>query len=83
MRRMTRSRGIAIMRGPTPTLNEGECAVDAFERITKEGVDRLAVPDAADRLVGIISKTDLVRAVQVKMIGMTYPNRQGISRVGT
>ncbi len=44
---------------------------------------RLAVLDAADRLVGIISKTDLVRAVQVKMIGMTYPNRRGISQVGT
>jgi CBS domain-containing protein len=42
-------------------IGPDELAITALERITDEGVDHLPVLDAEGRLVGIITRTDLLR----------------------
>jgi Zn-dependent protease/predicted transcriptional regulator len=44
-------------------------AVDAFDRIQRSEGRRLLVRDAAGRMVGVISTTDLLRAVQIRLAG--------------
>lgn len=44
-------------------------AVEAFTRINESEGRRLIVRDAQDRMVGVISTTDLLRAVQIRMAG--------------
>ncbi len=44
-------------------------AVEAFTRINESEGRRLIVRDAHDRMVGVISTTDLLRAVQIRMAG--------------
>jgi Zn-dependent protease len=44
-------------------------AVEAFTRIEESEGRRLIVRDAQDRMVGVISTTDLLRAVQIRMAG--------------
>lgn len=44
-------------------------AVEAFTRIEESEGRRLIVRDAQDRMVGLITTTDLLRAVQIRMAG--------------
>jgi Zn-dependent protease len=44
-------------------------AVDAFARIQRSEGRRLLVRDAEGRMVGVISTTDLLRAVQIRLAG--------------
>ncbi len=46
-------------------------ALEAFERISRNNFDRLVVVDLGGKLAGIVSKTDLVRVVQVRMVGLS------------
>jgi H+/Cl- antiporter ClcA len=43
------------------TIGPGELAIAALERIVEEGVEHLPVVDADRRLVGIVTRTDLLR----------------------
>lgn len=56
-------------------------AVEAFTRINESEGRRLIVRDAQDRMVGVISTTDLLRAVQIRMAGQDVgggpPSAQG------
>ncbi len=46
-----------------------EPAFEAFRKIGENRTGRLVVLDSEDRLEGILSKTDLVRAVRVRSAG--------------
>ena len=59
----------AIMSRAIGTINENASALDAFQRISQSESGRLVVLDSSGRLRGIISKTDLVRAVQLANLG--------------
>jgi Zn-dependent protease len=50
------------------TIRPDESAYNAFVRITQNGTGRLLV-ERDGRLVGILSKTDLIHAVQVRLVG--------------
>lgn len=49
-------------------VSENESAVTAFRKISEEDLGRLIVVDAGGRMVGLLSKTDLVKAIQVRMV---------------
>ena len=58
-----------IMATEVKTIAPSESAVNAFKRISENDVGRLVVVDDSGRMLGILSKTDLVRAIQIRMIG--------------
>lgn len=58
-----------IMSREPNTIEEHRSAVDAFQRISQNDIGRLIVVDRNGRMVGILSKTDLVRAIQIRMSG--------------
>ncbi len=49
-------------------IREHQSAFDAFQRISRAESGRLVVTDSDGKLSGIISKTDLLRVVQVRMM---------------
>lgn len=51
------------------TIREAEPALEALKRVAASEVGRLAVLDEQGRLVGILSKTDLIRAMQALETG--------------
>ena len=57
-----------IMSRRLERIGEEESALDAFQRISRSESGRLLVTDEAGELRGIISKTDLVRAIQVRTV---------------
>jgi Zn-dependent protease/CBS domain-containing protein len=58
-----------VMSRDVSRIRQGESAVDAFKRIQENDSRRLVVTDGQDRMIGILSPTDLVRAVQVRLVG--------------
>jgi predicted transcriptional regulator len=59
----------AIMSRAIVMINENASALEAFQLINQSESGRLVVMDSAGRLRGIVSKTDLVRAVQLANLG--------------
>lgn len=53
-------------------------ALEAFQRISRNNFDRLVVVDSAGNTVGIVSKTDLVRVVQVRIVGDSLEAREAM-----
>jgi Zn-dependent protease/CBS domain-containing protein len=53
-----------VMDTEVPTIGPGADAMEAFERMQEHGVGRLPVVDDGD-IVGIISRTDLMRAFDI------------------
>ena len=66
-----------VMSAEFGAIRPGESALEAFERITREDLGRLLVIDDERRLRGIISKTDLVRAVQVRLVEFSLRDGAG------
>lgn len=60
-----------IMSKEIGRIRQDESALEAFQKISANAAERLVVVDAEDRLLGIISKSDLIRAIQVRMVGMS------------
>jgi len=58
----------AIMSREIGMIDENSSALEAFRRISQSEAGRLIVMDSAGGLRGIISKTDLVRAVQLRTL---------------
>ncbi|MFB6614293.1 CBS domain-containing protein [Streptomyces sp. NPDC085524] len=50
-----------IMSAPAVTVLAGETAADAARLLTRRGIERLPVVDEEDRLVGIVTRRDLLR----------------------
>ena len=67
-----------VMATEVPTIGPGADAMEAFERMQEHGVGRLPVVDDGD-VVGIISRTDLMRAFDI--VQKSGPP-QGIRRTG-
>jgi Zn-dependent protease len=51
------------------TIEPDDSAFDAFMKISQHPTGRLVVSGPDDKLEGIISKTDLVQAIQLRMVG--------------
>jgi Zn-dependent protease len=60
-----------IMREKFVMVQESASALEAFHRMSRDNFNRLIVVDTAQNIVGILSKTDLIRAIQVKMVGQS------------
>ena len=60
-----------IMREKFLTVDENANAFEAFQRMSRDNFNRLIVVDAAQNMVGILSKTDFMRAIQVKIVGQS------------
>ena len=58
-----------IMRTDFGRIDAAEPAFEAFRKIGENRTGRLVILDSQDRLEGILSKTDLVRAVRVRSAG--------------
>lgn len=59
-----------IMSRPVSTIHEDASALDAFQLMGKNNFGRVVVTDDAGGMVGIITKTDLMRAIQIRMAEM-------------
>ena len=60
-----------IMSEKLMTIEQDASALEAFHRMGRDNFKRLLVVDAAKNMVGILSKTDLIRAIQVKIVGQS------------
>ena len=63
-----------IMSKEVNTITEDKDALEAFKRINQNDLGRLVVVDEAGRMTGLLSKTDLVRTLQVQSVGNEIPN---------
>jgi Zn-dependent protease/predicted transcriptional regulator len=63
-----------IMSTQLQTITERAGALDALTRMAKNGVDRLIVVDPSGQVIGIITKSDLMRAIQVRMVELQTAN---------
>jgi CBS domain-containing protein len=54
-----------VMTSDVETVHPDDGAMEAFERLQTTGVGRLPVVDDTGELVGLISRTDLLRAVTI------------------
>ncbi|MGH9339307.1 MAG: site-2 protease family protein [Acidobacteriota bacterium] len=68
-----------IMSSDLNTIGERNTALEAFHRINQNSFGRLIVVDSSGRLIGIISKTDLIRAIQVQTVGFSLDQPVKIS----
>ncbi len=73
-----------IMSEKFMTIDQDASALEAFHRMGRDNFKRLIVVDAAKNMVGILSKTDLIRAIQVKIVGQSLerPSLLGSSAQG-
>jgi CBS-domain-containing membrane protein len=58
-----------IMAREVSTITPEASAIEAFRRISAHDLGRLVVVDARGEMVGILSKTDLLRTLQVRLVG--------------
>jgi Zn-dependent protease/predicted transcriptional regulator len=70
-----------VMSTQTFTIPEKAGALESFMQMSRKQADRLIVLDDAGQISGIISKADLLRAIQVRMVnqepGQTQATRYG------
>lgn len=59
-----------IMSRDIHTISATKSALDAFGQMSRNNYRRLIVADPNGDMVGILSKTDLVRTIQVRMVGI-------------
>ncbi|MBA2661544.1 MAG: site-2 protease family protein [Bradymonadaceae bacterium] len=67
----------AVMTRDFATIARTAKVFDAFELMTRNNFGRLIVVDEQTRVVGILTKTDLMRAVQVGIVGQRL-NEQAV-----
>lgn len=59
-----------VMSRQVVTILESRSALEAFQLMSRNNFGRVVVVGAGGQMVGIISKTDLIRAVQVRIVGL-------------
>jgi CBS domain-containing protein len=59
-----------VMSPQVPTISENRSALEAFQLMSRSNFGRLVVVGGNEQIVGIVSKTDLIRAVQVRVVGL-------------
>ncbi|MER3489734.1 MAG: site-2 protease family protein, partial [Meiothermus sp.] len=59
---------------PPLQVNENTEALTALQRMAEQGFSRLLVTDDQGHLIGILSKTDLLRALQLRAAQMSLAN---------
>ena len=69
-----------IMSPEVPTIAQSAPAMDAFTRMDQNHSGRLVVADSSGRIEGIITRHDLIRAIQVRVTAM-YPSGNGTAKV--
>jgi Zn-dependent protease/predicted transcriptional regulator len=57
-----------IMQRPVPTVLWHTEALEAFKKMAERNFGRLIVVDEEGRLMGVLSKTDMIRAIQVQLL---------------
>lgn len=55
-----------VMSQEVPTIADTAEAMEAFKRISEGDIGRLVVTDPSGKMIGILSKTDLIRAIQLR-----------------
>jgi Zn-dependent protease len=58
-----------VMSRQIHTIPQRESAAEAFERMSKNDFARLIVTDDQGQMAGILTKTDLMRALQLRLLG--------------
>lgn len=66
LRRTVGAQARALMTSPAETISPEAEVSEAAERMAAQGVNRLPVVDGEGRLVGIVSRSDLVKALVPK-----------------
>ena len=61
-----------VMRQPVCSIGQDAPALDALQRMSRNQCGRLAVVDAAARIVGMITRTDLMRAIEMRTLGLNW-----------
>lgn len=61
-----------VMRPQVYVIRPEAPALEALQRMSRSGYGRLLVVDASGAMVGVITKTDLVRAIEVKTMGLGW-----------
>jgi Zn-dependent protease/predicted transcriptional regulator len=61
-----------VMSTDIVTISSTGTALEAFQVMSANNFSRLVVVDARKEMVGIVSKTDLVRAIQVRVVGQAF-----------
>ncbi|MBI1742192.1 CBS domain-containing protein [Candidatus Acetothermia bacterium] len=59
-----------IMSPQVLTVLESTSALEAFQKMSRNNFDRMVVVDSKGQMVGIITKTDLIRAIQVRTVDL-------------
>jgi Zn-dependent protease/predicted transcriptional regulator len=59
------------------TIRPDASALDAFHQMSGNNFGRLIVIDGDDTIAGILTKTDLMRALQLRGVGLSMVNRDG------
>ena len=67
--------GEVMVRSPL-TINEDASAVDAFRMLGQAPGSRVIVTDDSGRVTGIITSSDLIRAIQVRTLGLAWAPHQ-------
>jgi Zn-dependent protease/predicted transcriptional regulator len=61
-----------VMRPQVYTVRPDAPALDALQRMSRNKASRLLVVDPAGRMVGTITNTDLMRAIEVRTMGLEW-----------
>lgn len=69
-----------VMVRDVPAIGYDRTALDALELMSRSGVGRLPVVDEEGRLRGLVTKTDLIRAVQVRALLDGAPGAERAAR---
>lgn len=66
-----------VMRSPAPAISPEAEAIEALRMMSEDDYQRLIVTDEGGAALGIVCKSDLLRAIEVRSVGLGWrPRRQ-------
>ena len=57
---------------PVCSIRQEAPALDALQRMSRNGCSRLAVVDPAGNMAGVITRMDLMRAIEMRTMGLHW-----------